>query len=175
MPFGLINAPAVFQSLVNDVLRDMLNCFVFVYLDNILVFSHTLEEHSKHVRLVLQSLLENRLFVKAEKCEFHVQSVSFLGFVIEKGQIRSDRAKVRAVVEWPVPENHKQLQRFLGFTNFYQRFIRNFSKVAAPLTQLTSTSCPFTWTSEAAQTFLRLTELFSSAAFSSTLTPLSSS
>jgi len=141
----------------------MLNRFVFVYLDDILFFSRDQEEHHRHVRLVLQRLLENRLFVKAEKCEFHVQSVSFLGFIIEKAQSRSDPVKVQAVVEWPIPENRKQLQRFLGFANFYRRFIRDFSKVAAPLTQLTSTSRPFIWSTEAAQAFLRLKTLFTSA------------
>ena len=78
MPFGLPNAPAVFQALVNDVLRDMLNRFIFVYLDDLLIFSQNMEEHVQHVRLVLR-LLENKLFVKAENCEFHVPSVSFFG------------------------------------------------------------------------------------------------
>ena len=101
--------------------------------------------------------------MKAEKCEFHVPSVSFLGFIIEKAQIRSDPVKVQAVADWPVPENRKQLQRFLGFANFYRRFIRDFSKVAAPLTKLTSTACPFSWSTEAAQAFLRLKTLFTTA------------
>lgn len=103
MPFGLTNAPAAFQALINDVLWDMLNRFVFVYLDNIFIFSRTHQEHIRHVKLVLQRLLENRLFVKAEKCEFHVPSVRFLGFVVEKGQIKTDPAKIRGVVEWPTP------------------------------------------------------------------------
>ena len=85
MPFGLTNAPAVFQALVNDVLRDFLNIFVVVYLDDILVFSKTMTEHSCHVRQVLQRLLENRLFVKAEKCVFSSPSVEFLGHVLEEG------------------------------------------------------------------------------------------
>ncbi len=95
----------------------MLNQFVFVYLDDILIFPHTLEQHRQHVRLVLQRLLENKLYVKSEKYEFHSSSVSFLG--------------------------HKQLQRSLGFANFYRRFIREYSKVAAPLTQFTSVKRPF--------------------------------
>lgn len=85
MPFRLTSAPAVFQALVNDVLRDFLNGSVFVYLDDILVFSCNLEEHKMHVLQVLQRFLENKLFVKAEKCEFHISSVSFLGYVIEMG------------------------------------------------------------------------------------------
>ncbi|KAK7940550.1 hypothetical protein WMY93_003876 [Mugilogobius chulae] len=163
MPFGLTNAPAVFQSLVNDVLRDMLNKFIFVYLDDILIFSQDIHEHVQHVRLVLKRLLENKLFVKAEKCEFHKPKVSFLGFVIEKGRLSADPAKIQAVVEWPTPTSRKLLQRFLGFANFYRRFIRDYSRVAAPLTRLTSTSNPFTWTSEAQEAFDRLKHKFTSA------------
>lgn len=127
MPFGLSNAPAFFQALVNDVLRDFLNVFVFVYLDDILIFSKDLSDHKRHVRSVLQRLLENKLFVKAEKCEFHGSSVTFLGFILEGGQIRPTEEKIKAVVDWPIPETRKQLQRFLGFANFYRRFIRNYS------------------------------------------------
>ena len=155
MPFGLTNAPAVFQNLINDVLRDMLNCFVFVY--------RNLQEHVQHVNLVLKRLLENRLYVKAEKCDFHVSSVCFLGFIVEKGQIKTDPAKVKAVAEWPTPTSRKQLQRFLGFANFYRRFIRDYSRVATPLTQLTSVKIPFLWSPAAEAAFTKLKMLFSSA------------
>ncbi len=94
MPFGLTNAPAVFQSLVNDVLREFLNKFVFVYLDDILIFSSDLETHKKHVRQVLEQLLLNQLYVKAKKCDFHVSTVSFLGFVVSEGQVSMDLEKV---------------------------------------------------------------------------------
>lgn len=142
MPFGLTNAPAVFQSLINDVLRDMLNQFVSVYLDGILIFSRIAEAHRGHVRQVLQRLLENRLFVKAEKCEFNVPSVHFLGYILAKGQLQPDPAKMEVVVGWPQPSIRKQLQQFLGFANFYRRFIRDYSKVAAPLTRLTYLHSP---------------------------------
>ncbi|KAI3365894.1 hypothetical protein L3Q82_000868 [Scortum barcoo] len=128
MPFGLTNAPAVFQAMINDVLRDMLNRFIFVYLDDILIFSRSLPEHTQHVRQVLQRLLENQLFVKAEKCEFHVSKVSFLGFIIAPGQLHPDPSKIKAVENWPTPSTRKKLQQFLGFANFYRRFIRNYSK-----------------------------------------------
>ena len=118
-PFGLTSTPAVFQALVNDVLRDMLNRFVFVYLDDILIFSRSSKEHVHHVQRVLQRLLENYLFVKAEKCEFYASSVSFLGCVAGRGTVQMDSAKVSAVTTWPVPDSRKQLQRFLGFANFY--------------------------------------------------------
>uniref|UniRef100_A0A669CB49 Gypsy retrotransposon integrase-like protein 1 n=1 Tax=Oreochromis niloticus TaxID=8128 RepID=A0A669CB49_ORENI len=163
MPFGLTNAPTVFQAFVNDVLRDFLDHFVFVYLDDILIFSRSVSEHERHVRLVLQCRLENRLFVKGEKCEFHVTTVSFLGYIIEQGNLRPDPAKVQAVVDWPVPTNRKQLQSFLGFANFYRRFIRDYSKLALPLTRLTSPKVPFCWEESAQKAFSLLKDRFSSA------------
>lgn len=163
MPFGLTNAPAVFQALVNDVLRDMLNIFVFVYLDDILIFSRDLSDHTRHVQQVLRRLLENSLYVKAEKCEFHVKTVAFLGYIVSEGSIQMDPAKVSAVSSWPVPENRKKLQQFLGFANFYRRFVRNYSTVAAPLTALTSTKQPFTWTPAAEKAFCTLKSRFTSA------------
>lgn len=119
MPFGLTNALAMFQDMVNYVLRDFLNHSVFVYLDDILIFSHSLKEHIVHVRQVLQRLWENKLFVKGEKCEFHVTSVTFLWYILKSGQVRTDPAKVQAVTNWPQPKSCKQFQRFLGFVNFY--------------------------------------------------------
>ncbi|KAI3356909.1 hypothetical protein L3Q82_003555 [Scortum barcoo] len=142
MPFGLTNAPAVFQALINDVLRDFLNRFVFVYLDDILIYSKNLSDHQLHVRQVLQRLLENRLFVKKEKCEFHASQVNFLGFVIKKGCVQADPEKVRAVAEWPIPTNPRK---------------------AAPLTALTSPSRPFVWNEEAEKAFNRLRTLFTTA------------
>ncbi|XP_064197194.1 uncharacterized protein LOC135257909 [Anguilla rostrata] len=163
MPFGLMNAPAVFQALVNDVLRVLLNRSVVVYLDDILIFSQNPQDHVSHVRKVLQQLLENKLFVKVEKCEFHVSSVRFLGFIIEEGQVRMDPEKVKVVIEWPTPTTLKHLQRFLGFANFYRRFIRDYSRVVAPLTHLTSSSVAFAWTPEADTAFTDLKRRFSSA------------
>ena len=163
MPFGLTNAPAVFQALVNDVLRDMLNKFVFVYLDDILIFSRTLSEHTRHVQLVLNRLLENSLYVKAEKCDFHARSVAFLGYIVAEGGIQMDPAKVSAVTLWPTPENRKTLQQFLGFANFHRKFIRNYSTVASPLTALTSPKQPFIWTSAARNAFSTLKSHFTSA------------
>lgn len=163
MPFGLTNAPAVFQAFVNDVLRDMLNDFVFVYLDDILIFSPDESSHVEHVRQVLHRLLQNQLYVKAEKCEFHQASVSFLGFVIAEGSVQMDPDKVSAVRNWPAPTSRKEVQRFLGFANFYRKFIRNFSSVAAPLHNLTSPKLPFRWNDEAEEAILRLKKAFTSA------------
>ncbi len=163
LPFGLVNAPAVFQALVNDVLPDMINVFVFVYLDDILIFSPSLQVNVQHVRRVLQRLLENRLFVKAEKCMFHSRSVTFLGSVVSAEGISMDPDKVRAVIEWPVPDSRIALQRFLGIANFYRRFIRSFSQVAALLTALTSIRSHFTWSEVAQNAFDHLKRLFTSA------------
>ena len=145
MPFGLTNAPAVFQALVNDVLRDMLDQFVFVYLDDILICSTDEQTHIQHVRQVLHRLLENQLFVKAEKCEFHVSTVSFLGFVVSGERIQIDPAKVSAVVDWLVPTSRKLVQCCLGFAYFYRRFSHNFSRIAALLHALTSPQVLFQW------------------------------
>ncbi|KAI4905114.1 hypothetical protein NFI96_020918 [Prochilodus magdalenae] len=160
MPFGLMNAPAVFQRFINEVLREALDRYAYVYLDDILIFSRTREEHVGHVRRILQLLLESRLYVKLEKSEFDVPKVSFLGFIVSKGTLAMDPAKIRAVQDWPRPSSLKEVQRFLGFANFFRRFIRNFSAVAAPLTTLTrKTPGRFRWTVEAQQAFEELTRL----------------
>ncbi|KAK3540883.1 hypothetical protein QTP86_002978 [Hemibagrus guttatus] len=164
MPFGLTNAPAVFQALINDILRDMLDQFVFVYLDDILIFSSSLQEHVIHVSKVLRCLLDNHLYVKPEKCEFHVTQVQFLGFIIKPGQIKMDPQKVQAVVDWPSPSSVKEVQRFLGFANFYCKFIRNFSSVTAPLSALTKGNIAgFHWGPEAELAFNKLKCRFTSA------------
>lgn len=141
----------------------MLNIFVFVYLDDILIFSPSLQVRVQHVRRVLQRLLENQLFVKAEKCSFHASSVTFLGSVISAEGISMDTTKVQAVANWPVTDSCVSLQRFLGFAHFYRPFIRNFSQVPAPLTALTSVKSSFRWSESAQEAFDRLKTLFTSA------------
>ncbi len=137
MPFGLANSPSVFQSFMNDIFRDMLDRWVIVYIDDILIYSNTREEHIHHVRSVLKRLMQYQLYAKAEKCEFHQTSISFLGYIISQEGVAMDERKVEAVLKWPKPQTVKELQRFLGFANFYRRFIRDFSKIAAPLTAMT--------------------------------------
>ncbi len=155
--------PTVFQVLVNNVLRDMVDQLIYVYLEDILIFSSSLQDHVQHVRRVLQRLLENGLFVKAEKCVFHAQSVPFLGYIISSEGVRMDPEKIQAVVDWPTPDSRKTLQRFLGFANFYRRFIRNYSQLAAPLTALTSTNMTFRWSEAASAAFSNLKSCFVSA------------
>ena len=157
MPFGLTNTAAVFQGLFNDVLWDMINQFVFVYLDDILIFSTSPEEHTTHIRKVLQCLL----YVKAEKCS-SCSSTAFLGYIISTGSISMDPEKVRPVEEWSKPTDRKAWQRFLGFAIFYRRFIRNYSTIAAPLTHLTSTMVCFCWDQYAESSFIELKRRFPS-------------
>jgi hypothetical protein len=137
MPFGLTNAPATFQRMINHVLRAYIDDFVIVYLDDILIFSKTLEEHEEHVHKVLQTLQDANLLVELEKCSFHVQEVKFLGHLISPGQVRMDPDKLKAIRDWEFPETRKGMQSFLGLANYYRRFIRNYSKIAKPLTDAT--------------------------------------
>ncbi|KAK3571479.1 hypothetical protein QTP86_012366 [Hemibagrus guttatus] len=134
MPFSLTNAPAVFQALINEVFQDLLGKWVIAYIDNILVYSASPEEHLLHVREVLSRLQQHHLYVKLEKCEFHRSTVTFFGYVISRRGVEMDVVKVRAVMDWPAPTMVQELQRFLGFANFYRRFIRNYSSVAGLLT-----------------------------------------
>ncbi|KAJ1572298.1 hypothetical protein NDA11_005973 [Ustilago hordei] len=136
MPFGLANAPAHFQSFINDIFRDIIGVYVVVYLDDFLIFSDTEEVHVKHVTEVLTRLRSNRLFAKLSKCEFHTKTVEFLGYIIKPTGIEMDPEKVRTVKEWPMPESIHDIQRFLGFANFYRRFIAHFARIAKPLTAL---------------------------------------
>ncbi|XP_051543662.1 uncharacterized protein LOC127434749 [Myxocyprinus asiaticus] len=121
---------------MNEIFRDMLHHFVLVYIDDILIYSTSLSEHIHYVRLVLQCLQEHNLYLKAEKCLFHQSSIQFLGYIISSSGVQMDTSKVQAVTTWPQPTTVKELQRFLGFANFYRRFIRNFNTVVAPLTSL---------------------------------------
>ncbi len=164
MPFGLVNSPSVFQAFVNDVFRDMLNRWVIVYIDDILIYSDSYEDHVKQVRSVLQCLLTHQLYAKIEKCDFHQTSVSFLGYVISSGGVAMEDKKVQAVIDWPQPVTLKELQRFLGFANFYRRFIRNFSTVAAPMTSMFKRGRQrLVWTPAAIADFQKLKERFTTA------------
>ncbi|KAJ1593381.1 hypothetical protein NDA12_001126 [Ustilago hordei] len=166
MPFGLANAPAHFQSFINDIFRDIIGIYVVVYLDDFLIFSDTEEAHVKHVTKVLTRLRSNRLFAKLSKCEFHTKTVEFLGYIIKPTGIEMDPEKVRTVKEWPMPESIHDIQRFLGFANFYRRFIAHFARIAKPLTSLVK---PIEWfkkfelPEEAQQAFHKLIQAFTSA------------
>ncbi len=142
--FGLTNSPATFQWIMNNIFRDLIGeGKVTIYLNNILIFSKTLDEHRRIVKRVLQCLHENKLFLKAEKCEFEVLKTEYLGVIISEDSVRMDPVKIAGIAEWPTPTK-KELQSFLGFTNFYRKFIKNYLKVVKALTQLTGNTA-WTW------------------------------
>ena len=163
MPFGLTNAPAVFQHMANDVFRDFLDIFLIIYLDDLLIYSKTQEEHNIHVRKVLERLRKYGLYAKLEKCSFDSEQVEFLGYTISSKGIFMDPAKVKTILEWQPPRSVRDVQCFLGFANFYRKFIWNYSKIVLPLTQLTKKDQAFIWTNEADTAFTQLKKAFTSA------------
>ncbi|MBW0524048.1 hypothetical protein O181_063763 [Austropuccinia psidii MF-1] len=134
IPFGLTNAPASSQNLVNDIFQDLLDVYIVVYLDDIMVFSKSEEEHVTHASTVLCRLRANNLFALASKCLFHVSSVEYLGYVVSSEGLKMDQEKVQQILNWPPPRNLKALESFLSFANFYHHFIKNYSKKINSLT-----------------------------------------
>ena len=164
-PFGLANAPSTFQRYVNWVLRDMLDEYASAYLDDILVFSSgSRDDHRRKVSNVLQRLQDAGLQLDIDKCEFEVQSTKYLGFIIEAGNgVRMDPEKVSAINSWQSPTSPRAVRAFIGFANFYRRFIRKFADIAAPLTALTQKDRKFEWTEAAEGAFQRLKHAFTVA------------
>ena len=146
MPFGLTNALATFSNLMNDVFYEFVDRFIVVYLDDIVVYSESLEDHLKHLRKVLSKLREHQLNVKKEKCEFAQQEILFLGHKVSKGLAMMDERKVQVILDWPPPSKVVELQPFLGLANYYRRFIQGYSKKIAPLTDLLKKYKKWVWT-----------------------------
>ncbi len=153
MPFGLTNAPATFQTLMNDIFRPYLDKFIMVYLDDILIYSVTLEEHEQHIRQALQVLRENQLYAKASKCEFFKTKMGFLGHVLTGDGVQADPQKVQAIKEWPQPKTVKHVRSFLGLANYYRRYVHGFANMAAALNELTKKNVPFIWSNAQARAF----------------------
>src|SRR5204862_5748294 len=151
MPFGLTNAPATFQTLMNDIFRDLLDVCVIVYLDDILVYSKSKEEHEQHLRQVLQRLKDNHLYAKLSKCTFFANSIEYLGHIVDGEGLRPNPRLVQALMDFPRPKSLKELQSFLGLANYYRKFITNFCRIALPLTDATQNASlsnlrPIEWT-----------------------------
>ena len=138
MPFGLTNAPATFMRVMNDVFRPFIDDFVIVFLDDILIFSRTREEHVHHVRKILSVLQREKLFVKLSKCEFGKTSLVYLGYIVGGGELKIDPSKFEVIVNWPKPTNVIEVRSFMGETHYWRKFIANFSLIATPLHALTS-------------------------------------
>jgi hypothetical protein len=163
MSFGLTNAPAYFMYLVNKVFMEYLDRFVIVFIDDILIFSKTMEEHEGHIRLVLEKLRSNQLYAKFSKCEFWLTEVAFLGHVISTGGVSVDPGKVKDVLNWMPPTTVSEIQSFLALAGYYRRFIKDFSKIAKPMTKLLEKNNAFEWTKECQASFEELKKRFTSS------------
>nr|ABA92247.2 retrotransposon protein, putative, Ty3-gypsy subclass [Oryza sativa Japonica Group] len=156
MSFGLTNAPAFFMNLMNKVFMEYLDKFVVVFIDDILIYSRTKEEHEEHLRLALEKLREHQLYAKFSKCEFWLSEVKFLGHVISAGGVAVDPSNVESVTNWKQPKTVSEIRSFLGLAGYYRRFIENFSKIAKPMTRLLQKDVKYKWLEECEQSFQEL-------------------
>ena len=136
-PLGLTNASAAFMDLMNRIFRPYLDQFVIVFIDDILIYSGSGEEHAEHLRIILQTLREHRLYAKLSKCPFWLDSVAFLGHIVSAEGISVDPQKVEAILNWKPPTSVTEIRSFLGLAGYYRKFVEGFSKIATPLTRLT--------------------------------------
>ena len=137
IPFGLTNAPATFMDLMHRVFQPYLDQFVVVFVDDILIYSQSEEGHEDHLRIVLQALRDHQLYTKFSKCEFWLTEVKFLGHVVSASGVSVDPEKVEAVMSWERPKLVFEIRSFLGLERYYRRFVKDFSRLAAPMTRLT--------------------------------------
>ncbi|XP_058188011.1 uncharacterized mitochondrial protein AtMg00860-like [Rhododendron vialii] len=154
MPFGLTNAPATFMDLMNRIFRAYLDRFVVVFVDDILIYSLSEEEHQSHLTIVLELLREHRLYAKLSKCEFWLPEVKFLGQVVSNGGVSVDPGKIESIMDWQRPKNVFEIHSFLGLAGYYRRFVQDFSRLAAPMTRLTRKGTRFVW-SDACETVFK--------------------
>ena len=156
MPFGLCNAPNTFQRLMNTVFEKELNSFLLVYLDDILVFSRSIGDHWRHLRHAFDRLSRAKLYARLHKCEFFKDKVDYLGFEVGRDGIRTSPEKVRAILDWPRPQSTHDVSSFLVLASYYRKFIRGFSQLAKPLTELTKEKVGLKWDKQEEQSFLAL-------------------
>ncbi|GKA38790.1 putative reverse transcriptase domain-containing protein [Tanacetum coccineum] len=148
MLFGLTNAPAVFMDLMNHVCKPYLDKFVTVFIDDILIYSRNEKEHEEHLKIILELLKREELYAKFSKCEFWINTVKFLGHVINSSGIHVDPAKIEAIKNWASHTTPSKIRQFLGLAGYYRRFIEGFSKIAKPMTELTQKGNKFDWGEE---------------------------
>ncbi|GJT70418.1 putative reverse transcriptase domain-containing protein [Tanacetum coccineum] len=158
MPFGMTNAPAIFMDLMNRVCKPYLDKFVIVFIDDILIYSKSEEEHEVHLKMILDLLKEEKLYAKFSKCEFWLKEVQFLGHVVNRNGIHVDPSKVESVKSWKTPKSPIAIRSFLGLAGYYRRFIENFSKIAKPLTLLTQKNEAYVWGDKQDEAFQILKE-----------------
>ena len=163
MLFGLTNAPTAFIDLMHRVFRPYLDQFVIVFIDDILIYSRTHEEHERYLTIVLQTLREHKLYAKMSKWEFWMKEVKFLGYVVSKQGVVVDPAKIMAMMKWEPPKNVTEVRSFLGLAGYYRRFVEGFSKLAMPMTRLTKKGEKFLWTQECELVFRTLKEKLTTA------------
>jgi hypothetical protein len=163
VPFGLSNAPAIFMCLMNGVFQEYLNKLVIVFLDDILVYSKSEEEHEHHLRMVLQVLREHQLYAKLHKCSFYQNIIHYLGHIISKDGIAVDPEKIEAIKGWKTPKNVTEVRSFMGLDGYYIRFITGFSRIAHPITFLQRKGNKFQWVEECERSFQQLKKLLTSA------------
>ncbi|KAJ8771673.1 hypothetical protein K2173_026850 [Erythroxylum novogranatense] len=156
MPFGLTNAPVAFMALMNKIFQPYLDQFVIVFIDDILVYSRNRQEHSEHLRIILQTMREKQLYAKFSKCEFWLDQVIFLGHIVTGEGIQVDPSKVEAVLKWEAPRNVSEIRSFLGLVGYYRRFVEGFSLISAPLKKLLRKNVTFRWTEECQRSFEEL-------------------
>jgi hypothetical protein len=154
--FGLTNAPAYFMNLMNKVFMEELDRFVVVFIDDILIYSETAEEHEEHLRIVLQRLRQQKLYAKFSKCEFRMDKVMFLGHVLSAEVIVVDPSKVESVTKWEQPLNVTDIRSFLGMAGYYRRFIENFSKIAKSMIELLKNNTKLEWSEVCEKSFQEL-------------------
>src|SRR5579862_411424 len=158
MPFGLKNAPPTFQRMMNKILKEWLYKFVVVYIDDILIYSKTFEEHLVHIEKVLRKLKEVNLMMKLKKCDWCKQEIQFLGHVVGKGGLRQDQSKIEKIKNLKVPTTVREVRAVLGLCSYYRRFVKGFSKIAKPLFELLKKDQKFEWKEKHQETFERLKE-----------------
>jgi len=162
MPFGLCNAGATFQRLMDILMSGLTYDVCLTYLDDVIIFSTDIETHFVRLRYVLERLKQAGLKLKPSKCNLLMKSVSFLGHVVSEGAISVDYEKIKHVVEWPVPRTIKEVRGFVGLCSYYRRFVKDFGKIAAPLSAMSEKNKRFSWTEECQQAFDQLKQILTS-------------